>query len=244
MSGYVFPAPDFTRISSMAGNRVHPVTGQNHYHSGIDIAAPGGSPVVAPTDLTVVRSYYSQTGGNTVVGVDDAGNSHTFMHLSARQANVGDNLSAGMQLGKVGSTGRSTGNHLHYSIKDRAGNLLTDATNGIKNALRKEAGKAVDALIPTKEKLINFAKSAAKCGGNPACMGADLLGDTLGIGGGGDGCGTFDIICKLKKWLSESEFVERMALYIIGTIFIIAAFLMLTRGINPVSSIAKNAIGG
>ena len=87
------------------------------YHSGLDIAAPSGTPFVAPADGVVVlaRTGFSIEGGIVIVD-HGAGLNSAFIHLSRLDVAEGDRVTQGQQLGAVGSTGRSTGPHLHWSL--------------------------------------------------------------------------------------------------------------------------------
>lgn len=115
-------AQDFTwpvrgRISGRFGNqRVYNATPKSP-HSGMDIAAPGGTPVKAPADgvITFADPGLYLTGG-TVVLDHGHGISSTFLHLSRIDAKVGDAVKQGDVIGAVGATGRATGPHLHWGM--------------------------------------------------------------------------------------------------------------------------------
>lgn len=114
---FAWPAPNFTRISDEYGNRTHPILKVQQFHNGIDIAAPGGSPILAAYDGTVIAADYSATMGNYVM-IDHGDNLYTvYMHASALYVSKGANVSKGQKIAAVGSTGRSTGNHLHFSVR-------------------------------------------------------------------------------------------------------------------------------
>jgi len=137
-----------------------PVAGASTWHSGIDIAAPAGSPIVAPTDLKVVFAGVAGGYGNAVYAVDELGNQHRFAHMRSYNVGVGDTLSQGDYIGAVGSTGNSSGNHLHYEIRDQAGKLLKTATEAVINEGKKLAGKLLGdnigvIIIKITEQLIN-----------------------------------------------------------------------------------------
>ena len=112
-----------SRISSPYGYRKHPITGQNKMHNGIDFAAPAGTKIYTPVSGTVSRSENGYNGGfgNLVVVKDSKGYEHYFAHQSKRAANKGSKVSKGSLIGYVGTTGASTGNHLHYGIKNSGG---------------------------------------------------------------------------------------------------------------------------
>ena len=114
---FCFPAPSMTRISEEYGNRIHPITGQPQFHNGIDIAAPGGSPILAAYDGRVVAASYSNTMGNYIM-INHGDELFTiYMHCSAVYVGQGDTVVKGQKIAAVGSTGRSTGNHLHFSVR-------------------------------------------------------------------------------------------------------------------------------
>jgi len=114
---FVFPAPSYTRVSSEFGYRIHPIFHTRKLHSGIDLAAPGGSPILAAADGKVVAASYSSSMGNYVM-IDHGGGLITiYMHASALYVSKGQNVSAGDKIAAVGSTGNSTGNHLHFTVR-------------------------------------------------------------------------------------------------------------------------------
>ncbi len=111
-------------ITSKFGWRIHPTLGYEKFHNGVDIGMPEGTEVHACATGTVITSTYSDTAGNYVVIQDETGYTTHYMHLSSRGVNVGDVVKHGDIIGKVGSTGRSTGPHLHLGVKDANGNWL------------------------------------------------------------------------------------------------------------------------
>ena len=114
---FSWPAPSYTRISDDYGNRVHPILGVNQFHNGIDLAAPGGSPILAAYNGKVVAADYSGSMGNYIM-IDHGDGLYTiYMHASALYVSKGASVSKGQKIAAVGSTGRSTGNHLHFSVR-------------------------------------------------------------------------------------------------------------------------------
>lgn len=114
---FAWPAPSYTRISDDYGNRIHPILGVQKFHNGIDMAAPGGSPILAAYDGTVVAAAYSSSMGNYIM-IDHGDSLYTiYMHASALYVSKGQEVSKGQKIAAVGSTGRSTGNHLHFSVR-------------------------------------------------------------------------------------------------------------------------------
>lgn len=104
------------KVTSDFGMRIHPITGQYKMHEGIDIAATQGTPVKSTKEGKVTQVGFEGGYGN-FVEVDHGGGYKTrYAHLSATSVSVGQPVSANQEVGKVGSTGRSTGPHLHYEL--------------------------------------------------------------------------------------------------------------------------------
>lgn len=117
-TGGVFnwPCPSSTRVTSDYGTRVSPMGGASSNHKGIDIGASGGAAIVAAADGTVTTAAYSSAAGNYVM-IDHGGGLYTvYMHASALLVSPGQTVSAGQTIAQVGSTGISTGNHLHFGV--------------------------------------------------------------------------------------------------------------------------------
>lgn len=104
-------------VSSPYGPRVHPVLGRHHHHSGIDIAAPLGSPVRAARAGTVKETRFESGYGNLVVVEHAAGLETWYAHLDTIRVEAGDAVQAGATLATVGNTGRTTGPHLHFEVR-------------------------------------------------------------------------------------------------------------------------------
>ncbi len=114
---FTWPAPSYTRISDEYGNRQHPILGIQQFHNGLDMAAPGGSAILAAYDGKVVAATYSNSMGNYIM-IDHGDSLYTiYMHASALYVSKGAEVSKGDKIAAVGSTGRSTGNHLHFSVR-------------------------------------------------------------------------------------------------------------------------------
>ncbi len=114
---FTWPAPSYTRISDDYGNRMHPTLGIQKFHNGIDMAAPGGSPILAAYDGKVVAADYSSSMGNYIM-IDHGDSLYTiYMHASALYVSKGTEVSKGDKIAAVGTTGRSTGNHLHFGVR-------------------------------------------------------------------------------------------------------------------------------
>ena len=117
VSGYTWPCPGYTSISSDFGYRSDPFSGDTSFHSGIDIPAPSGTPVVAAASGTVEWSEPNATAGNWI-GISHGNGVYTiYMHMSALLVSAGTKVSAGQTIGLVGTTGSSTGNHLHFTVR-------------------------------------------------------------------------------------------------------------------------------
>ncbi|WP_271077111.1 M23 family metallopeptidase [Aurantiacibacter sp. MUD61] len=106
-----------SRITSPYGLRRNPVSGQMARHSGVDLAAATGTPVHSTADGTVVFSGWAGNYGLLVTVAHDGGMQTRYAHLSAISVQRGDEVSGGQMLGRSGSTGRSTGPHLHYEVR-------------------------------------------------------------------------------------------------------------------------------
>ncbi len=115
-SGFVWPCPSSRRITSGFGPRTQPVPGASTNHKGIDIGAAHGSSIVAAAGGRVTTSTYSGSAGNYIVISHGNGLSTVYMHCSALYVSAGDVVSAGQSIAAVGSTGFSTGPHLHFGV--------------------------------------------------------------------------------------------------------------------------------
>jgi murein DD-endopeptidase MepM/ murein hydrolase activator NlpD len=108
--------PTHGGLTGFFGGRSDPFTGEPGYHQGIDISTEKGQPVYATADGVVESAAYSGDYGNLVVVKHAFGLATRFGHLSAFNVTSGQNVKRGDIIGSVGSTGRSTGAHLHYEI--------------------------------------------------------------------------------------------------------------------------------
>ncbi len=106
----------YVYLSSPYGYRVHPVYGGWRFHSGVDLAAPKGTEIYATRSGTVTRATYDSSSGYYVTINHGDGFSSSYLHMTHYIVSVGDKVKAGQVIGYVGSTGTSTGNHLHFSI--------------------------------------------------------------------------------------------------------------------------------
>ncbi len=114
---FKFPLASYTRISDDYGWRIHPILNTQQFHNGVDFAAPKGTAIYAAYDGEVVAATYSATMGNYVMINHGDGLYTIYMHASALYCSKGDIVVRGETIAAVGTTGRSTGNHLHFSVR-------------------------------------------------------------------------------------------------------------------------------
>ena len=116
--GWTWPCPSSHTITSEFGYRSDPFGGGGKFfHSGIDIGAPAGTPIVAASSGTVAWSNFSSSAGNWIGISHGNGVVSVYMHMSARIAKAGQHVNKGQTIGLVGTTGSSTGNHLHFGVQ-------------------------------------------------------------------------------------------------------------------------------
>lgn len=109
-------APARGQLTSGFGMRFHPILGRYQMHEGQDISGPVGVPVAATAAGIVTKAEYNSSFGNYVVVAHGGGVSTLYAHLSALRCRVGDRVHRGQRIGLLGSTGRSTGPHVHYEV--------------------------------------------------------------------------------------------------------------------------------
>ena len=112
-----WPCPSYTRISSPFGWRIHPTLGVNKFHNGVDMAAPKGTDILAAFSGEVVAATYNSSMGNYVMMNHGNGFYTIYMHASKLCVAPGDIIIEGEKIAEVGSTGRSTGPHLHFGVR-------------------------------------------------------------------------------------------------------------------------------
>jgi hypothetical protein len=219
MSSLYFPVIGGT-LGSPYGSRTDPFTGKVKQHRGLDIKAPQGSGVIAPTDITITQAGWNKGGyGNLIVGTDGQ-NEYYFAHLNSIGVRPGDTVAGGQQIGTVGSTGRSTGPHLHFGVKDAQGNWLNPASLLDKGKGLLDKGKKViedftrwgTTDIPGTEGIRGFRNDMADCGLDPFC------------------------------WISKVDFFVRFAMVVLALALIVGALYMF--GSNQVKKTITQAVRG
>ncbi len=117
-SGFLWPLPSsWNTLSSLFGSRIHPITGKPNNHTGIDIPASKNTNIYAAKSGVVTTSTYNSSYGNYVVVSHSDGTSTLYAHMNKRAVSKGETVSQGQVIGYVGTTGSSTGNHLHFEIR-------------------------------------------------------------------------------------------------------------------------------
>ena len=114
---FIWPVPDFTLLTSRFGYRMHPILGYERFHAGVDIGAKAGDTIIASDGGTVAVAEYSDSYGNYVLINHGNGYTTLYAHMSSMAVEAGQAVEHGDTLGYVGSTGWSTGPHLHFEIR-------------------------------------------------------------------------------------------------------------------------------
>ncbi|MCR5544370.1 MAG: peptidoglycan DD-metalloendopeptidase family protein [Eubacterium sp.] len=114
---FTWPLPGYYSMGSGFGPRVAPTAGASTFHKGVDIGCPQGTPIVSAADGVVSYAGYFGGGGNAIIVDHGGGLSTVYMHMSAFAVGAGTNVSAGTVIGYAGSTGVSTGPHLHFAVR-------------------------------------------------------------------------------------------------------------------------------
>lgn len=116
-SGFAWPAPSYVAVTSEFGWRSDPFTGLKAYHNGVDLAAAEGTPIVAAYDGIVGEASYNSSMGNYIYIEHGNGLRTIYLHASKLYVKKDDVVLKGETIGAVGTTGRSTGPHLHFSVR-------------------------------------------------------------------------------------------------------------------------------
>jgi len=122
---FPFESQAFPRISSRFGSRYHPVLKRRRRHDGLDIPKPYGTPIYPARSGRVIEATWNDGYGQVVVIKHNNGESTRYGHMSKTMVKVGDMVQRGKtMIGRVGSTGISTGPHLHFEVRDRNGKAV------------------------------------------------------------------------------------------------------------------------
>ena len=114
---FLWPVPGSYRISSQYNPRNSPISGRYEFHTGIDIPASFGKPVLAAADGKIITAGWVRGFGNTVMINHGSGYVTLYGHNSSVTVSVGQMVKRGTQVAKIGSTGYSTGNHCHFEVR-------------------------------------------------------------------------------------------------------------------------------
>ena len=115
-SGFISPLPGGAYVTCAYGWRIHPIWGDERFHSGVDLGASQGTPIYAIAAGTVTTATYGDANGYYVSISHGNGYGSVYCHMTNYIVSVGDSVSQGQVIGYVGSTGWSTGPHLHFEI--------------------------------------------------------------------------------------------------------------------------------
>lgn len=114
---YIWPlSSQYTKVTSGFGWRIHPVTGRQQHHNGIDIPAPYGTDIMAVNDGTVVECSYNYADGYYITVSHGGGVASFYSHLSRYRVSVGDKVTKGQVIANVGTSGYVTGAHLNLNM--------------------------------------------------------------------------------------------------------------------------------
>ncbi len=140
MGNYVWPCPKYTRVSSPFGYRNGVFVKGAEFHKGVDLAAPTGSPILAARDGKILYAQWSNSFGNWIQIDHGGGITARYGHASKLLVSAGQTVKASQQIALVGSTGNSTGPHLHFEVQ----------LNGVpKNPLNYVSSKDKAVSVPT-----------------------------------------------------------------------------------------------
>lgn len=137
-SDFIYPLATPAPVTSSFGWRTHPITGNRRFHAGMDLGAPTGTPIVAVASGRVVLARWHGGYGKTVIIEHSNGQLQTlYAHMSEIFVQEGQDLAQGTVIGHVGSTGNSTGPHLHFETKvpTQEGWMVVDPEQEVRYAL-------------------------------------------------------------------------------------------------------------
>ena len=115
---FTWPIEGWSRISSYFGYRIHPILKKKKMHTGVDLGAEYGTSIVAASDGTVMLADWNGGYGKTVIVDHGSGKSTLYGHASRILVAEGQEVKAGQKIAEVGSTGMSTGPHLHFEVRE------------------------------------------------------------------------------------------------------------------------------
>lgn len=243
LGDWLFPVVgNNVRISSGFGHRSSPGGIGSTTHRGIDFAAPRGTGIVAPVSGRVVSAGWNNGGfGNLVTLQGDDGLRYNFAHMDAIGVRPGMQVGAGAALGTVGSTGRSTGPHLHLGVQDARGNYV-DPSRLVRGARRSTTDISNVSMIGTIGNAIGHAfgvengDDILSTAVSAAMMTNPATAPFAGMMGSGEG----GWIEWLLEKLNLTGFFLRSGLVIIGFLLILGAFIIWKR--KEITSIASSVI--
>ncbi len=149
------------RITSGFGPRIHPIHGYTRFHKGLDFGAPRGTPVLAAADGVVTMASWYSTFGHYIEIRHANGYSTAYAHLNGYAQNIrsGMRVSQGQKIGFVGSTGASTGPHLHFELK-KNGVQINPRTKSAHHATNRLEGVDLQKFLRARGNLDNKVKSS------------------------------------------------------------------------------------
>jgi murein DD-endopeptidase MepM/ murein hydrolase activator NlpD len=116
--------PLYGKITNGFGLIIHPITGKTAFHNGIDITGKVGDKVKCPFNGVVSKVYFNDVGGNQLIIHHDNGFITGYAHLNKSLVGISERIKQGQVIAEVGKTGRVTGPHLHFTLRDAKGNYL------------------------------------------------------------------------------------------------------------------------
>ena len=123
-SGSRLIAPVRGKVSSRFGTRVNPITKKKEFHNGIDIAVPEGTGVRSAGSGVIANVYTSDIGGVQMILRLDSGMVAGYAHLQKAKVRKGDRVGSGQVIALSGRSGKVTGSHLHFSLRDKSGEYI------------------------------------------------------------------------------------------------------------------------